>query len=78
LLNRRYHFPPERISVDAVRKVYLGTSDDTGYDPLTENPDVIVVGPTSKEWQIYDDVISTSAFRLVFDLPRYKIYERQP
>jgi hypothetical protein len=78
LLNRRYHYPPNYISVDAVQKVYLGSGEDLSYDPLLANPDVIVVGPTSKEWQIYDDVISTSAFRLVFDLPRYKIYERQP
>ncbi len=77
LLNRPYHYPPDQIHVELIRRTFL--YDDSviiDYDPLAANPDYLVVGPHSKQWRLYDDVLKTGAFRLLRSYPRYLIYER--
>jgi 4-amino-4-deoxy-L-arabinose transferase-like glycosyltransferase len=52
------------------------------YDPLSANPDFIVVGPHSRMWQLYDPVLEAGAFRPVFTSTCaspstcYQVYER--
>ena len=77
LLNRAYHYPPDAIHVALIRRTFL-YQDDTriDYDPLAANPDYLVVGPHSKQWGLYDDVLRTGAFRLLQSYKRYRIYER--
>ena len=76
-LNRRYHFPRDQVSVDLIRRTFLYEQDrHINYDPLQSNPDYLVVGPQSKQWQLYDNVLKTGAFRLLRSYPRYLIYER--
>jgi hypothetical protein len=77
LLNRPYHYPPDQTHVELIRRTFL-YDDNTviHYDPLAANPDYLVVGPHSKQWRLYDDVLKTGAFRLLRSFPRYVIYER--
>ena len=77
LLDRRYHFPKDQVSVDLIRRTFLYEQDrHIDYDPLNANPDYLVVGPHSKQWRLYDEVLKTGAFRLLRSYPRYLIYER--
>lgn len=77
LLNRPYHYPPDQIHVELIRRTFL-YDDKTivDYDPLAANPDYLVVGPHSKQWRLYDRILSTGAFRLIRSYTRYQIYER--
>ena len=77
LLNRPYHYPPDQILVELIRRTFL-YEDDTriDYDPLGANPDYLIVGSHSKQWRLYEDVLKTGAFRFVRGFPRYVIYER--
>lgn len=77
LLQRPYHYPPDQLHVDLVRRTFL--YDDgvlINYDPLAANPDYLVVGPHSKQWHLYDPILNTGAFRLRHAYNRYDIYER--
>jgi 4-amino-4-deoxy-L-arabinose transferase-like glycosyltransferase len=77
LLNRPYHYPPDQIHVDLIRRTFL-YEDETriNYDPLAADPDYLVVGPQSKKWRLYDEVLSSGAFRLIQSYKRYQIFER--
>jgi hypothetical protein len=76
LLKRRYHYPPDQVHVELIRRNSLGERVSITYDPLAEHPDYLVVGPQSKFWDLYDPYLRTGAFRLVRDYSRYQIYER--
>ena len=76
LLNRRYHYPPDQVHVDLIRRNSFGERVKIDYDPLTANPDYLVVGPQSKFWDFYDPYLKTGAFQLVRKNNRYEIYER--
>jgi len=78
LLNRRYHFPPDQIIVDLIRRAIVGPKQKVPieYDPLLANPDYLVVGEFIKGLRLYDPVIRTGAFRLVKSFNEYDIYQR--
>lgn len=77
LLDRPYHYPPDQLHVELIRRTFLYQDNIIiGYDPLAADPDYLVVGPHSKRWQLYDDVLKAGAFRLIGTYPRYSIYER--
>lgn len=84
VLNRRYHFPPDSINVDLIRDVTnanLGIEASTpiaiNYNPLTANPDYVVVGPADELWRrLYDPVLATGVFRQVYANRTYEVYER--
>lgn len=76
LLNRRYHYPPDQVHVDLIRRNSLGERVKIDYDPLTANPEYLVVGPQSKFWDLYDPYLKTGIFQLVRKNNRYEIYER--
>ena len=77
LLNRPYHYPPDQIHVELIRRTFLYEENTRiDYNALAANPDYLVVGPHSKQWRLYDDVLHTGAFRLIRSYKRYQIYER--
>ncbi len=75
LLDRRYHYPPDQISVKSIRRAW-GDDVPIDYNPLAANPDYLVVGPFSSGWHIYDSVLSTGAFRFIHTYGRYDVYKR--
>jgi len=78
LLNRSYHFPPDQIHVDLIRRTFPGNYGKVNikYDPLAANPDYLVVGDFIKGLRLYDPVIRSNAFRLIRSFNKYDIYER--
>jgi len=76
LLNRRYHYPPDQVHVDLIRKNSYGERVKIDYDPLKSDPDYLVVGPQSKFWDFYDTYLKSGAFRLIKKDSRYEILER--
>ncbi len=77
LLNRPYHYPPDQLHIELIRRTFLYEDNGTiNYDPLAANPDYLVVGPHSKQWRLYDRVLNSGAFRLLRSYARYQIYER--
>ncbi len=76
LLDRRYHYPPDQIHVELIRRSVLHQHVPIDYDPLAADPDYLVVGPFSKLWQLYNPVLATGAFRLLRAYSRYDVYGR--
>lgn len=78
-LNRPYHYPPDQVHVDLIRRTFL--YDDRvaiGYDPLSIGFKYLVIGPHSKQWRLYDAALQSGAFRLIRRFNRYAVYERRP
>jgi hypothetical protein len=75
-LERRYHYPPDQIHVELIRKFSLGENVKIDYDPLAADPDYLVVGSQNSFWEFYDPHLKSGAFRLVQSYSRYDIYER--
>jgi hypothetical protein len=75
-LQRRYHYPPDQVHVELIRKNSFGESVTIDYDPLAKNPDYLVVGPQSKFWDFYDPYLTSGAFLPLQKYSRYEIFER--
>jgi 4-amino-4-deoxy-L-arabinose transferase-like glycosyltransferase len=76
LLNRRYHYPPDEIQLQLNRRTFMGQNVAVDYDPMSADPNYLVVGPRSRIMRLYDPALKTGAFRLVLDKGRYQVYER--
>ena len=76
LLKRRYHYPPDQIHIDLIRRFFFAQDVSIDYDPLAADPAYLVVGPQSKIWGLYDPILKTKAFHLLKTFRRYNVYER--
>jgi hypothetical protein len=76
-LNRPYHYPPDPLHVDLLRRYLLNPGQPITYDPLTANPDYLVVGQLGRDWHVYDSTLNAGNFQLLDDFGRYKLYERK-
>ncbi|MBN1146695.1 MAG: hypothetical protein JXA78_05530 [Anaerolineales bacterium] len=75
-LDRAYHYPPDQISLELVRRKDIDPTASIDYDPLEADPDYLVVGRYSDEWSLYNPWLETGAFRLLKVYPSYRIYQR--
>lgn len=75
-LQQPYHYPPDWVHVALLRSYLLGGDVALEYDPLAAEPDYLVVGPTSRDWRLYDAVIAAGEFSLLQDAGRYQLYVR--
>ena len=71
----RYHYPPNEIQVELYRRSLLRQELSTGYDPVSGDPDFLVVGDNAF-WHIYDKSIDGGQFKLIYTNNRYRLYER--
>lgn len=76
-LNRPYHYPPDPVHIELLRRYLLDPGQPIAYDPLTANPDYLVVGQLSRDWHVYDSTLGTGDFQLLKDFGRYQLYERK-
>jgi dolichyl-phosphate-mannose-protein mannosyltransferase len=76
LLNRRYHYPPDQIHVLLNHRSLLQEQVTIDYDPLAADPDYLVVGRFSRENKLYEPVIASGAFRLLYKDGLYDVYKR--
>jgi 4-amino-4-deoxy-L-arabinose transferase-like glycosyltransferase len=77
LLDRPYHYPADPVQDQLNRRLLLFHSNEVDYDALAADPDYIVVGPASQLWQLYDPVLRTGQFHLIFESTRYQVYQRE-
>ena len=75
-LERRYHYPPDQVHVELIRKNSFGEPVKINYDPLAADPDYLVLGRQNRFWEFYDPYLKTGAFRLLQTYSIYQIYER--
>jgi hypothetical protein len=76
LLNRRYHYPPDQVHVDLIRRNSFGERMKIDYNPLKADPDYLVIGPQSKFWDFYDPFLKTGAFQPLKNYKRYEVFQR--
>ncbi len=76
-LDRLYHFPPDNIHGDLLRRYLIDPDHAVAYDPLAADPDYLVVGPVGSKWRLYDPVIESGDFQRIYQVGAYIIYERQ-
>ena len=75
-LHRRYHYPPDQVHVELIRREDLNESRVINYDPLSADPDYLVVGGWCRYYKCYDSVLSRGAFKLVKAFGPYQVFER--
>ena len=75
-LSRRYHYPPDQVHVDLIRKFSFGERVTIDYNPLVKDPDYLVVGPQSRFWDFYDPYLKSGVFRPLQKYGRYEVFER--
>lgn len=75
-LERRYHFPSDQVSVALIRRTELGQNVQVDYNPLSVDPDFLVVGRYGKESRLYDAVLATEAFCWVERIGPFDLYQR--
>jgi hypothetical protein len=76
-LKRRYHYPPDQVELDLIRKFFVDKRVEIDYDPLAADPDYLVIGPTNRFWWgFYDPYLTSTEFRSLEKYSRYEIFER--
>jgi hypothetical protein len=76
LLDRRYHYPPDEIHVKVISRVLIGNDETYDYDPLSTDPDLLVIGPLGNASKIYEQVLSSGEFQFIESFQGYEIYSR--
>ncbi len=74
LLHRPYTYAPPESLVDIIRH-HQHVGPPPRYDPLTANPDYIVVGDFGRWAGFYKPLVEGSRMRLVKTIGRYEVYE---
>jgi 4-amino-4-deoxy-L-arabinose transferase-like glycosyltransferase len=74
-LDRPYHYPPDQIHVDLLRRSLVDPSLIIPYDPLEANPDFIVLGAMNSNWRLYDQILQTGQFTWVKTFGPYQVYK---
>lgn len=65
LLDRPYHYPPDQVHVELNRRGLLRQEIAIQYDPLSADPDYLVVGRFARGNDLYQPAIKSGAFRLL-------------
>jgi hypothetical protein len=76
LLNQPYHWPPDQTHVELNRRSLLGQQTPIDYDPLTADPDYLVVGEFARGNMLYQPLITDGTFRLLQKIGGYEVYQR--
>ena len=75
-LKRRYHYPPDQVHVELIRKNSFGDPVAINYDPFAADPDYLVLGRQNRFWDFYDPYLRDGKFRLMQKYDNYEIFER--
>ncbi|MBN1186854.1 MAG: hypothetical protein JXB49_31545 [Bacteroidales bacterium] len=76
LLDSPYHYPPDSVQHNGNRRMLLGHDVEIAYDPKKYDPDFIVVGWANNLWHIYDEIIASGRYHLVYEKEIYQIYKK--
>jgi 4-amino-4-deoxy-L-arabinose transferase-like glycosyltransferase len=76
LLARPYHYPPDQVQLDLNRRTFMKEDIPVTYDPLVDDPDLLILGPMATLWGLYPPSMLDSEFTLVQSIGPYDVYER--
>jgi hypothetical protein len=76
LTGDRCHHPPDSIQLDLNRRAFLHQPVTIKYDPLSADPDFLVVGRQARLWGLYTEVAAGTEFTLVKKAGQYAVYRR--
>jgi hypothetical protein len=62
--------------VELIRREDLSEHVNINYDPLSADPDYLVVGSWCRYYKCYDSALNAGAFKLVKTFDSYQIFER--
>lgn len=75
-LNRSYHYPPDQIQVELNKRTFLQMKDvQINYDPLSIDPDYVLIGNYGELWGLYAPLIESGKIILIQEYPPYKLYK---
>ena len=76
LLHQPYTFPPDQVHVALLRRLWGIEADaPITYDPLVNDPDYLVEGGTGVAG-LYEPVLASGQFQLVFEDGVYRVFAR--
>jgi hypothetical protein len=76
LIDRPMYFPPDQIQVELNRRFNLDPNTPIKYDPLSSDPDFIIIGPFSRGWKLYETIVNSGKFQKVFTDNNYEVYKQ--
>lgn len=76
LPNRQIHFPPHQTEEELNRRSFLHENINITYDPLTADPDILIIGNFAKGWQLYASTLAKEEFKLITQIGQYDVYQR--
>ena len=76
ILDRPYHYPPDIVNIQFIRRNIYYEEIDFGYDPLAADPDFLVMGYFGELSEIYNPVLASGEFQEIKTFHGYTIYER--
>jgi hypothetical protein len=76
LLNQPYHYPPDEANVALIQYKMLGQQPTFEYDPLSANPDDLVIVGSGPSSLLYGQAITDGHFQLKEQIGAYQVYTR--
>ncbi len=76
-LNRKYHFPPDEVGLELIENKSHANHTENIYNPLNADPDYIIVGPYSRNLEIYKELVESDQFVLIKSFPNYDVYVKE-
>jgi hypothetical protein len=76
LLDRPYHYPPDQLNAELIRRDGLRQDIPIRYDPLAADPDYLVIGEFGRRSRLYGGALEGGHFRPVLHAGGYEVYER--
>ncbi len=77
LLEMPFRYPPDTLHVAFNKRTLIDPTIQVEYSPDWQAVDYLVVGPSAKDWRVYEPVLSSGAFEWVVTYGSYDIYERK-
>ena len=76
MLERPYHYPPAKLTLDHIRSNLHNEHLPFDYDPLTADPDYLIIGDWGRWYGLYNHLVQNGTFSLVWSIGHYQIYRR--
>ena len=77
LIDQPYHYPPDQAHVEFNRQTLYGEEGGNIYAPTSIDYDYLAVGPFSKKWGVYDDVLASGQLDIEFESDTYQVYRNR-
>ncbi len=76
LLEMPVRYPPDTLHVALNKRTLIDPSIQVDYSPDWSTIDYLVVGPSAKDWRLYDPALASGKFRWLVSFGNYDLYEQ--